>query len=154
MHSGKGKNEGCLTNCLTGSEKKKKSKRFQRVGHGLFRMRSTGIIYAVFKSVGKTRWKNLGTDDIKHARELLAEEIKRDVKIDWKRSRTVTLQELIAHYESNPMNLAGSTLKIRVMLLKVFKETWQFGLSVRVREVKPFMFRSWLVLGPRSLDHL
>jgi integrase len=107
-------------------------------------MRKTGTIYAVFKSAGRTRWKNLGTDDVIHAKELFAEEIKREVKIDWKRSRTVTLRELMTHYETNPMNLAGSTLKIRTMLLKVFKETWQFGLGLRVREVKPFMLRSWL----------
>lgn len=40
--------------------------------------------------------------------------------------------------------LAGSTLKIRMMLLDVFKQTWPFGLGVRVREVKPFMLRTWL----------
>jgi hypothetical protein len=60
------------------------------VGHGLFRMRKTGAIYAVFKSAGGTRWKNLGADDAIHAKELLAEEFKQEVKIDWKCSRTVT----------------------------------------------------------------
>ena len=92
-------------------------------------MKGTGIIYAVFKSISRTRWKNWGTDDIQHARELLADEIKRDVKIDWKRSRTVTLHELIENYETNPMILAGSTLKIRLMLLDVFNKTWPFGLG-------------------------
>lgn len=126
------------------SAKKRKSRRFQRVGHGLFRMRSTGKIYAAFKSAGRTRWKNLGTDDVNQARELLAEEIKREAKVDWKRSRTINLRELIEHYENHPMNLAGSTLKLRVLRLKVFKKTWQFSLGVRVREVKPFLLRSWL----------
>jgi integrase len=107
-------------------------------------MRSTGTIYSVFKSAGRTRWKSLATDDVNQARELLAEEIKREAKIDWKRSRTVSLRQLIDHYETNPMNLAGSTLKIRMMLLKVFKETWQYGQGLRVREIKPFMLRSWL----------
>jgi hypothetical protein len=67
-------------------------------------MRSTGTIYAVFKSAGRTRWKNLGTDELNHARELLAEEIKREVKVDWKQSRLVTLRRLIERYEGNPMN--------------------------------------------------
>jgi integrase len=107
-------------------------------------MRKTGTIYAAFKSAGRTHWKSLGTDDVNHARELLAQEIKQEAKVDWKRSRTVSLHELIAHYETNPMSLAGSTFKIRMMLLKVFKQTWSFGLGVRVREVKPFMLRSWL----------
>jgi hypothetical protein len=102
------------------------------------------MLYGVFKSAGRTRWKCLGTDDFNHARELLADEIKREVKIDWKRSRTLNLRQLLEHYETNPMNLAGSTLKIRMLLLDVFKKTWQFGLGVRVREVKPFMLRSWL----------
>ena len=49
-------------------------------------MKSTRIIYAVFKSVGKTRWKNLGTDDVNQARELLGQEIKQEAKVEWKRS--------------------------------------------------------------------
>ena len=92
---GKVKNGSGLTICLTGGEKKK-SKRFQRVGHELFRMRSTGIIDGVFKSVGRVRWKNLGKDGVNHARELLAEEFKQEAKVDWKRSRTISLRKLIA----------------------------------------------------------
>ena len=66
----------------------------------------------------------MGTDDVNHARELLAEAMKLEVKVDWRRSRTVTLRDLIERYEGNPMNLANSTLKIRMMLLDVFKATW------------------------------
>jgi hypothetical protein len=98
-------------------------------------MKSTGIIYAVFKSAGKTRWKNLGTDDVRQARELLGEEIQREAKVDWKRARSINLLDLIQHYESNPMNLAPSTLRTRTLLLKVFKETWPFGLTMKVRDV-------------------
>ena len=54
-----------------------------------------GIIYAVFKSVGKTRWKNLGTDDVRQARELLGEEIKQEAKVDWKRARSINLLDLL-----------------------------------------------------------
>jgi len=104
-------------------------------------MKSTKIIYAVFKSVGKTRWKNLGTDDGNQARELLGQKIKPEAKVDWKWSRTLNLLELIAHYESNPMNLALSTLRTRTLLLKVFKETWPYGLTMKVRDVKSFMLR-------------
>ncbi len=132
------------TDSLTGRKKSKKKGRFQRVGHGLFRMKSTGIIYAVFKSAGKTRWKNLGTDDVRQARELLGEEIQREAKVDWKRARSINLLDLIQHYESNPMNLAPSTLRTRTLLLKVFKETWPFGLTMKVRDVKSFMLRMWL----------
>jgi integrase len=113
-------------------------------------MRSTGTIYAIFKSAGRTHWKSLGTDDLNHARELLGEEIKREARVDWRHSRTVNLRELIEYYEANPMNLAGSTLKIRMMLLKVFKETWQYGLRMRVREVKPFMLHAWLAIQKKE----
>jgi hypothetical protein len=33
----------------------------------LFRFKSTGIIYAVLKSAGKTRWPNPGTDEVRQA---------------------------------------------------------------------------------------
>jgi integrase len=110
----------------------------------LFRFKSTGIIYAVFKSAGKTRWKNLGTDDVRQAREMLGEEIQREAKVDWKRARSINLRDLIEHYESNPMNLAPSTLRTRTLLLKVFKETWPYGLTMKVHDVKSFMLRLWL----------
>jgi integrase len=141
---GKSKKTAVLTSVLTGRKKPNKKGRFQRVGHGLFRFKSTGIIYAVFKSAGKTRWKNLGTDDVRQARELLGEEIQREAKVDWKRARSINLLDLIQHYESNPMNLAPSTLRTRTLLLKVFKETWPFGLTMKVRDVKTFMLRLWL----------
>ena len=140
---GRVKNDSVLTAVLTRS-RQKGSKRFQRVSHGLFRFKKTGMLYGVFKSAGRTRWKSLGTDDLDHARELLAEEVKRAVKVDWKQSRMVTLRRLIERYEGNPMNIASTTLKIRIMLLEVFKRTWPYGLGIKVREVKPFMLRSWL----------
>jgi hypothetical protein len=46
-------------------------------------MRNTGTIYAGFKSAGRTRWKNLGTDDVNQARELLAGEMKQEAKVDF-----------------------------------------------------------------------
>jgi integrase len=139
-----GENDSVLTSVLTGSGKRRQNRRFQRAGHQLFRFRKTGMLYGVFKSAGKTRWKSLGTDDLIRARELLAEEIKRDTKVDWKQSRTVTLRQLIEHCENNPMQLADSTFKIRSLLLDIFKATWAYGLGLRVREIKPFMLRSWL----------
>jgi hypothetical protein len=56
------------------------------------------MLYGVFKSAGRTHWKNLGTDDVNHARELLADEMKQEVKVGWKRFRTVTLRELPERY--------------------------------------------------------
>ena len=74
-----------------------------------------------------------GSDDVNHARELLTDEIKREVKVDWKRARTITLRQMIETYDTNPMNLAGTTLKIRMRLIGRFKKTRPFGLGFRMR---------------------
>ena len=138
------KNDSVLTAVPTRTKKRTSKKRFQRAGRGLFRFKKTGIYCGVFKNDGKTRWKNLGTDDLILARQLLADELKRVVKVDWKQAGLVTVQKLIERYEANPMNLASSTLKIRRQLLGVFQRTWSFGLGVKARDIKPFMLRSWL----------
>ena len=138
------KNESVLTAVLTQKPKHTSNKRFQRVGYGLVRFKKTGMLYGVFKSAGRTRWKSLGTDDLIFARQLLSEEIKRAVKVDWKQAGVVTVSQLIERYENNPMNLAPSTLKIRKHLLGIFQRTWPFGLGIKARDVKPFMLRSWL----------
>jgi integrase len=121
-----------------------KPKRFKRISKGLFRYQRSGIIYAVFKSGEKTHWINLRTNDIRHAKKLLAEELKRAKQINWKNSRMITLQNLMECYAENPMNLSDATLKNRKLLLDVFKKSWKFGLAVRVYDIKAFMLRSWL----------
>jgi integrase len=133
-----------LTAVQTITPKKRKSKRFQRVGNGLFRFKRTGGIYGAFKVEGRTRWKCLGTDDMEVGRQRLAEEIKKSSRIDWRQAATVTISQLMERYEQNSMGLAPSTLKIRVNLLDVFKRTWRFGLGLRASEVKPFMLKEWL----------
>jgi uncharacterized protein YlaI len=138
------KNDPVLTAVLTRTKKRSSKKRFQRAGKGLFRFKRTGIYYGVFKCAGKTRWKNLGTDDLIFARQLLADEQKRSVKVDWKQAGIVSVEKLIERYQCNPMNLAPSTLKIRKHLLRVFQKTWTFGLGIKARDVKSFMLRSWL----------
>ena len=124
--------------------KSQKRSRFKRVRTGIFRYRRTGIYYGIFKRNGKTKWKNLRTNDLRLARRLLVDLIKSIPKYDWKLAGFVTLQNLVDLYERNPMNLAVSTFKARNQLLSVFKSTWSFGLEIKARDVKPFMMRSWL----------
>ena len=138
------RNVSVLTPVLTGTKKRKGSKRFQRVSTGLFRFNKTGTLYAVFKINGRTRWKSLNTDDLTLARQRLADEINDSSKIDLRQAETVTVQQLVELYEQNPMGLAGSTLRIRKQLLNVFKRTWPHGLGLKAREVKPIMLKSWL----------
>jgi hypothetical protein len=49
------------------------------VGHGLFRFKKRALD-GVFKSAGRTRWENRGSDDVNPAWELLTGEINREVK--------------------------------------------------------------------------
>jgi integrase len=102
------------------------------------------MLYGVFKSDGRTRWKSLGTDDVEVARRLVAEEIKKSTQIDWKQAGTVTVRQLIERYETNPMGLADGTLKVRKNLLSVLKRTWPHGLGIKASDVKPFMLKEWL----------
>ncbi|HEY0550843.1 MAG TPA: site-specific integrase, partial [Verrucomicrobiae bacterium] len=138
------RNRPILTPVLTVTKKRKKTKRFQRVSKGLFRFNRTGTLYGVFKVNGRTRWKCLETDDLVLARQRLSDEINDTSQIDWRQAETVTVQQLIQLYERNPMGLAESTLRIRKQLLNVFKRTWQHGLGIKAREVKPIMLKSWL----------
>jgi len=138
-----GKNSRNLTDRLTGGSKPVK-KRFQRVSNGLFRLISNGILYAVFKVNGRTRWKSLATDDVAHARRLLAEEKVSVSRVDWRQARCFTLLQLIEAYRQNPMGLAASTLVMRNNLLDVFVRTWKYGLGIRVNDVKSIMLKTWL----------
>jgi len=54
-------------------------------------MNSNGILYAVFKVNGRTRWKSLATDDVAHARRLLAEEKVSVSRVDWRQARCFIL---------------------------------------------------------------
>jgi hypothetical protein len=115
-----------------------------RIGNGLFRFKKTGGIYGAFKVDGRTRWKCLETEDMAVGRQRLAEEIKKSSRIDWRQAASVTVSQLVERYELNPMGLTPSTMKIRIILLSVFKRSWQFGLGIRASEVKPFMLKAWL----------
>jgi len=132
------------TPVLTQRRQNPTRKRFQRVGHGLFRFKKTGTIYAVFKVNGRTRWKSLATDDVAQARCLLAAEKVSVAKVDWRQARSLTVQQLIEAYRQNPMGLAASTLEIRDRLLKVFERTWKYGLGIRVSAVKSIMLKTWV----------
>ncbi|MGB7749104.1 MAG: hypothetical protein WBN75_17640 [Verrucomicrobiia bacterium] len=138
------KNKAVLTAVLTARDKSRKNARFQRVGHGLFRFKRTGTLYAVLKVNGRTRWKSLATDDVAYAKRLLAEEKVSVSRVDWRQARCFTLLQLIEAYRQNPMGLAASTLKIRNGLLKVFERTWKYGLGIRVSDVKSMMLKTWL----------
>jgi len=79
------KNEAVPTAVPTGSTKTREKAGFNGWGAGGSDSKN-GALYGNFKSAGRTRWKNPVPDGVNHARELLTDEIKREVKVDWKRS--------------------------------------------------------------------
>jgi hypothetical protein len=52
------------------SKRKRKSRRFKRIGNGLFRYQNSGVIYGVFSVQGQTVWKNLNTTDRRDQRRM------------------------------------------------------------------------------------
>ena len=60
----------------------KKKSRFERVEPGLFRYKPSGSYYTVLKKDGKTKWRNLKTDDKATARRMLADEREADAELD------------------------------------------------------------------------
>src|SRR5580658_8936934 len=77
------------------SNRKRKTKRFKRMGNGLFRYQKSGVIYGVFKAQGQTVWKNLNATERDQAGLLMAEEVRKSKKVNLKASHKTTLDELL-----------------------------------------------------------
>ena len=60
----------------------KKKSRFERVELGLFRYKPSGSYYTVLKKDGKTKWRNLKTDDKATSRRMRADERDADAELD------------------------------------------------------------------------
>jgi integrase len=126
------------------SKRKRKSRRFKRIGDGLFRYQKTGVIYGVFTVQGQTVWKNLNTADREHAKLRLTEEIRKNQKINLKAAHKTTLNQLLDYYDKNLENFAPGTSENRRCLIKTFRESWQYGLGIKVSEIRPAHLRTWL----------
>jgi integrase len=136
------------------SNPKRKSRRFKRIGSGLFRYQKTGVIYGVFKVQGKTVWKNLNTIDRARAKELMAEEVRKSKKVNLKASHKITLDELLNFYDSTLENFAPGTSENRRCLIHTFRSSWQYGLGMKVSDIKPLHLRTWLAQHRQRIKSL
>jgi integrase len=126
------------------SNRKRKSRRFKRIGNGLFRYQKSGVIYGVFKVQGQTVWRNLNTTDRDRARDLMAEEIRKSRKVNLKASHKIRLDELLRFYDTTLENFAPGTSENRRCLIKTFKNSWRHGMDMKVTDIKPLHLRTWL----------
>jgi len=126
------------------SKKKRKSRRFKRIGNGLFRYQKSGVIYGVFSVQGQTVWRNLNTTDRDRARELLVEEIRKNKTVNLKASHKIRLDELLRFYDTTLENFAPGTSENRRCLIKTFKNSWRHGMDIKVTDIKPLHLRTWL----------
>jgi hypothetical protein len=124
--------------------RKRKSRRFKRIGNGLFRYQKSGVIYGVFKVQGQTVWKNLNTTDRERARELMVQEIRKSKKVNLKASHKITLDELLNLYDTTLENFALGTSENRRCMIKTFRSSWRHRMVIKVSDIKPLHLRTWL----------
>lgn len=117
--------------------------KFCKVAENLYRYSSNGIYYAVFRDKGKLKWKSLKTPDRALAKRRLPAEIQKARRIDPKTAK-MSLAGLLDIYERNLNTLDTKTIETRMSILRRFKETWQGGLEIQVRDMTPNDLRSWL----------
>ena len=125
--------------------------RFQRIGHGLFRYRATGVIYGVIKQRGRVVWRNLETTDKAEARKLLADALKNSEKVDTRLSRSLTFEQLIGLYNDSLDSFSPGTAENRRCLIRILKRTWTYGLDSMVAHITPVHLRNWLAAQKRRL---
>ena len=126
------------------SNRKRKSRRFKRIGSGLFRYQKSGAIYGVFKVQGQAVWKNLNTTDRGRAREFLVEEIRKSQRVNLKASHKIKLDELLRFYDTTLENFAPGTSENRRCLIKTFRNSWRNGLDMKVADIRPLHLQTWL----------
>jgi hypothetical protein len=75
----------------------KKKARFEGVEPGLFRYQPSGSYYTVLKKDGKTKWRDLQTNDKASARGMLADEREADAELDSRSLLKKALLKKICH---------------------------------------------------------
>jgi integrase len=120
-----------------------RSGEFRKVGENLCRYSSNGVYYARFRINGKLIQRSLDTTDREFAKRLLKEEIAKAGKVDQKLAST-PLSELLRLYEERLDQYAPKTVGTRKSILKIFKETWNFGLDVPAKKISAGQIELWL----------
>jgi integrase len=127
-----------------------RSGKFSKVGENLYRYTSNGIYYAVFRDKRKLKWKSLKTTDRTLAKRRLPGEMDNARKTDPKASK-MTLARLLEVYQENLKTLDAKTIATRMSIVKRFKQTWNFGLEIQVRDATVNHLKAWLGLHRERL---
>jgi site-specific recombinase XerD len=104
------------------------------------------MLHGVFRVGGKVKWRSLKTDNLREARRILSTEIDKAEKTADAIKSDMTLAELIALYESNLCAFATKTQRCRRSIIKVLRNSWQYGFEMKVSRITTAHLKSWLAM--------
>jgi hypothetical protein len=134
------------------SEAHSRTGEFRKVGENLYRYSSNGIYYARFCGKGKSIYRSLKTTDRELAKRQLKDEIGKASKIDPKLAK-MTLDELLRFHEETLAQYTPKTTATRQSILKIFKETWEHGLDLPVKNISTGLLEMWLAARRASFKN-
>lgn len=102
-----------------------------------------GTYYAIKKHKGEQKTISLDTKDRKIAERKLRVWISNLDKIDTQASKT-TLEQLIEKFVAGRKGMASKTQQTEASIIKGFKTNWNFGLEIRIEDIRPTMLNEWL----------
>ena len=120
--------------------------RFDRIQQNIYRYKKNGILYGVFRVGGKVRWRSLKTQKLREAKRQLATEMDRAEKTADAIKADMTLDELFKLYDINLSAVAPKTQKCRRSILKILRESWSYGLGLKIAKITVAHLKSWIAL--------
>jgi len=119
---------------------------------GLYRNTANGRYYGAKKFRGKRREVSLKTTDRKIAERKLKEWIESLDKVDPEVGR-MNLRQLLAKFLAIHQGKSRSTQMVNECLVRCFEKTWQYGLDLEVRDVRPSHLEEWLAMHEGRLKN-
>jgi integrase len=109
----------------------------------LYRHSLNGTYYAIKKLKGEKKQHSLDTTDRKIAERRLKTWLANLDKLDSTAEKT-TLEKLLTKFAESRAGLADKTVQTETWLANTFRETWGYGMDLRVSQVRPSMLDTWL----------
>lgn len=118
----------------------------------LYRHKDNGNYYGIKKVNGKEKDHSLDTTDRKEAERNLKEWIKTLERVDAEAQKT-TLDQLLKKFQEIRKGASKSTRDTEAGIIKKLKATWNYGLDIRVSDIKPSMLDEWLAQHEHKLKN-
>jgi len=109
----------------------------------LYRHTVSKTYYGIKKLAGKRKERSLETNDRKIAERKLKAWIANLDKIDVEAEKT-TLEQLLDKFAATRSGMSKSTRDTEAGIVKKLKAGWQYGLGLRVSQIRPSMLDEWL----------